>query len=982
MIAFSQPLLLVLLALIPLSVYIALPRLVQRRASRAVTARTRAAGAGRISLNRHALAGLLVRSLLIGAIVLALAGLQIVTLNNRLSVAFLVDVSDSVGGQGRDQALRFVRESLQSMRADGNDRAAVVAFGNEAQVERSLSQLRDVANPSVQVGSSGTNIEAAIRLGLSLLPNDTAKRLVLLSDGKQTVGDADSAARLARATSARLDVVQLPSVEGPDAAIERIDAPQRASVGQTIPLNIVVRSNTSERAQLTVFSGPDVVSQNFVSLNPGMNEFTVRAQATRAGFSAFRVQLTPERDITPQNNALASSVIVGGSPRVLLVAGQAGEGGSTVDETSSLKSALTAAGIEYDEVTPQAMPSEIPSLASYQAVVLVNVPARDLSLRTMFSLQSYVRDIGGGLVAIGGPSSFGVGGYFKTPLEETLPVDMQVRDPKRFPSVSMVVVMDKSGSMSALENGVVKIRLAAEAAARVAELMNDQDELTVIGFDTQPVDVVGPFLGRDRAAFIPRILRIGTGGGGIYVLDSLEQARTIINRTDRQSKFVILLADGNDSERQEGSRELVRAMRAEGTTLTVVSIGDGSDVGFLRDIARLGQGRFHLTTRAANLPTIFTEEAALAQRNYIVEEPFFPSQGVGSPILSGITAVPQLRGYVASTPKPAAQVVLRANESDPLLAKWQYGLGRAVAFTSDATGRWARDWTTWAEFPRFWAQAIRWTILERRDSNIQARVSQRGDQAVIEADVPDTGVDAALSATVLDSEGNTRQIELLQVAPGRYESAIPLGSPGAYFVRITSNVTGTQGADETTISWVRPYSPEYAPTQKGADDLKAWAQLGGGAPLTSPSQAFALNVPAAASRTELFPWLLALAALLLPFDIGIRRIVVSLAKLFGRKAQLKPSLAGASTGSMGQLMRAKTRATTSGGASAAPAAKAQPTIAQTVARERPSAPPAAPPKATPERKTEPPAGGTASELLRRKREKQQGDDAQPPDSAA
>ncbi len=971
MISFSQPLFLLLLVLVPISAFIALPRLVKRQKP---DARARLPLWRR--LNRRALGGLLVRSALIASVVLALAGMQAVQYTNKLAVVFLIDASDSVGPAGVESATQFVRDALRVMRPDGHDSAGVIVFGADAQVERAMSDMRDLAPIGTQVRSAGTNIEGAIRLGMSLFPADAARRLVLLSDGKQTVGDAESAARLVQATNGRLDTVALPSVQGADAAIERVDAPQRASVGQVIPLQIMVRSNQPMRAQLTVFAGPDIVAQQDVNLVSGQNEFSVRANATRAGFSSFKVQIAPEEDVRPQNNTLASSVIVGGPPRVLLVAVPPATSSTGVDETAQIKKALDATGIVYDEVSPRAMPSEIQSLASYQSVVLVNVPARELSLRTMYSLQSYVRDIGGGLVAIGGPNSFGVGGYFKTPLEETLPVDMQVKDPKRFPSVSIVVVMDKSGSMSAQENGVLKMRLAAEAAARVAELANDDDEVTIIGFDTEMVDLIGPFPGRDRQKYLNQILSIAPGGGGIYAYESLKEAEKIVRSSTRMSKFIILLADGNDTERQEGVRELVRKMRAEdNTTLTVVSIGDGSDVPFLRNIASIGKGRFHLTDKAANLPTIFTEETALAQRSYIVEQSFFPKQGNSSPILSGITEVPALEGYIASTAKPAAQVVLRANESDPLLAAWQYGLGRAVAFTSDATGRWGKNWVAWEDFPRFWAQAIRWTILERGQSTIQAGVQQRGDQTVIVADVPEGRIsdDLKLTATVIDSDGRARQIALQQTAPGRYEADTYLDQAGAYFVRVnpvisnTTAATTTNALGEATVAYVRPYSPEYAQTAGGEAALRDWAGLGGGNLLSEPAEAFVLNAPVAASRTDLFPFLLALAAILLPFDVGVRRITVSLRKLFGREAQLATAPAGAAEhGRVTQLMQAKSR-TTSPASSVAP-------------RSAPSTSPAAnpPPQSMPQQpapaQTVPPqAAATASELLKRRKQRAQDD---------
>ena len=910
MISFSQPAWLILLALLPLSALIALPRLFSGRRSAVDRA-----GLSARRLDLQALAALGVRWALFAALIFALAGMQAVQPTNRLAVVFLIDASDSVGPNGVEQAAQFVREALGAMRGDGQDQAAVVVFGADAQLERAMSAARDLPPIGAQVRSAATNIEGAIRLGLSLFPSDAAKRLVLLSDGMQTAGDAARAARLAAASNTRLDVVPLPSAQGPDAAVERLDAPPRAAAGQIVPLNIAVRSNRAMRAQLTVFSGSALIAQELVNLTDGISEFVFRASAPQAGFGTFRVQVAPEVDVRPQNNALSAAVIVDGPSRILLVSLPPDSSSGNVDETGALRRALDAIGIAYDEVSPRAMPSEIQSLAGYQAVVMANVPARELSPRAMQSLQSYVRDVGGGLVVIGGPRSYGVGGYYQTPLEETLPVEMQVKDPKRFPSISIVVVMDKSGSMSMMENGVMKMRLAAEAAARVAEMMNDDDELTVIGFDTEPVDIIGPFAGRDKKRYINRILSIAPGGGGIYVYESLKEAEKIIARSSKLTKFIILLADGNDAERQEGVRELVRRMRAEhDLTLSVVAFGDGSDIPFLKSIAEIGGGRYHFTDRAVNLPTIFTEEAALAQRSYIVEQSIFPRLGTNSPIMSGISAMPSLRGYIASTPKPAAQVVLWAGESDPLLAAWQYGLGRAIAFTSDATGRWARAWVSWDDFPRFWAQTIRWTILERPQSPIQVAVTSRDERTVVVAELPESYIDERLelSATLVDADGRTRALRMSQVSPGRYEAEADLEQGRAYFVRVAPAQAGGEanssaaGVSEAIVSHVQPYSPEYMPREGGEADLRAWAALSNGEVLASPSQAFTLSVPAAVARTDLSPLLLMLAALLLPFDVGVRRITVNLRRqLGGRPMPVNQSLAAGHTGS---LLQAKARA--------------------------------------------------------------------------
>ncbi len=873
--AFTQPVFLLLLLLLPLYAWIARPRLLHR-----------ARGARRATIHGSALVALVVRSMLVCCIVFALAGMQAVRTSNELAIVFLVDASDSIGGVARSAALDWVRNALAAMRRDGSDEAAVVVFGTDAQVARALSSAPDLAPLDVQLRSSSTDVEGALRLGLSLVPEGAGRRVVLLSDGRQTTGDAAAAARLLRTADVELDAVRLPAFDGPDAAVENIEAPQRVAVDAAIPLRVTVRANRAQRAQLAVFAGDRLLERRTVGLLVGRNEFQFTARADLPGFTALRVQVAAADDARPQNDALGVGVLVEGPPRVLIVRASS----AAADEGSALRSALQAAGYVVDSEFAGAMPSEPATLAAYRSVLLVNVPARELSQRTMLALQSYVRDVGGGLVVVGGPNSYGVGGYFRTPLEEMLPVEVQIKDPSRFPALSIVIVLDKSGSMSTTENGVIKMRLAAEAAARVAELVKDEDEVTVIGFDTEPVDVIGPFPGVDRERYVPQILKIAPGGGGIYARESLLEAQRVTQRSTRPNRFVILLADGSDVERQEGVLDMVRRMqRDENTTLTVVAIGDGPDVPFLEGIAEAGKGRFHLTNQAANLPTIFSEEAAIAQRSYIVEREFTAARDAASPILAGIDAAPPLFGYVAVSEKEAAQVVLRATGDDPLLATWQYGLGRVAAFTSDATGRWAREWVRWPNFARFWAQIAQWTILERPESNLQVSLRPAGERTTIVVETPDDpaaspAADAVLSAAFTDSAGRTFTQTLAQAAPARYEADVTLEPAAAYFVRVSA-----PPAADVLLPYVAPYSPEYAPTSGGEPELRTWAELGGGRLLNDPAQAWERSAPVVAARDDLAPTLLMLAALLLPFDIGVRRVGGGLRELLRRAQKRRES---------------------------------------------------------------------------------------------
>jgi uncharacterized membrane protein len=525
-------------------------------------------------------------------------------------------------------------------------------------------------------------------------------------------------------------------------------------------------------------------------------------------------------------------------------------------------------------------------LSNYGTVVLVNVNAKNLSPRNMELLQSYVRDLGGGLLAIGGPESYGMGGYFRTPLEETLPVDMQIKDQERFPSVSIVIVIDRSGSMGAQEGGLTKIQLAAEGAVRVVELLNDFDEISVIPVDTQPDNPIGPLPASQREEAIALIRQIGAGGGGIYVRAGLEAAAQALAQSPNEVKHIILLADGADSEQKEGVPELIDGLVAEGVTVSTVSIGNGPDTPWLQQMAERGNGRFHFTNQAANLPQIFTQETTSIQRSYLIEERFFPELVSNSPILSGIRAVPPLYGYVGTSAKGTAQVILNTHQGDPLLAVWQYGLGRSVAWTSDASGRWATEWVRWEGFPAFWAQAVRWTISQSRDSNVETVVDLTGEQARLTVDARGTNGDflnnLAMEANVVAPSGEVSNVLLQQVAPGRYQAEFTPREEGAYFIRVAGGDEQQEAVVAQTSGWVVGYSPEYQHFETNSELLAQLVALGSGRDLSDataipePTLAvFEHNLPNSATTQPIWPTLLLIAALLLPADIAVRRLVIT-----------------------------------------------------------------------------------------------------------
>ncbi|MCS6992937.1 MAG: VWA domain-containing protein [Anaerolineales bacterium] len=864
--SFTSPLALLLLLLLPFFVWQA--GIVQN---------------GVLRYEKREIASLVLRLVIVLCLILALAGMEITRGGNELAVVFLVDVSDSMPEAAVNSALDYVRQAMNAMTPE--DRAAVILFGGDALVERPMLPGKELGVVTSVPVTTQTDLAEAIQLGLALFPSESARRMVILSDGAQTTGDALKAAELAAASGVQIIVVPFIAEPEAEALVTALEAPARLRPGEQFDLKVSVQANRPTRATLRVLADGTLLYEQAHELRRGTQTFSLPlVNEAQNGILRYIVEISPQDDTFYQNNRLYAFSKIEGPPRLLMSAPLPGErlpGGSVrPDEHSALLAALQAAGYTVEFVPPNRLPADLPGLAGYNALILVNLPARDLSPRQMETIQAYVRDLGGGLLVVGGPTSYGVGGYFQTPLEETLPVEMQIKDQQRRPSIAIVFIIDHSGSMGETSGGVNKLELAKEAAARSIDLLFPTDRVGVIEFDDSAAWVVPMTTLNDPSAVKAAIGSIQVGGG-TDIMAGLQAMARVLPGDPARVKHVILLTDGIADP--TGIPELVQNLYTEyGITLSTVAVGRDA-APFLKDLAKLGNGRYHFTADASTIPSIFTEETTLASRAYIEEGLFAPQQTNPSPILSGVESLPPLYGYVASSPKALAQVILtpggpESSENDPLLAVWQYGMGRAAAFTSDATGRWARDWVGWAGYPVFWAQVTRYVLGELTTAQLQMDVRQQGETARLSLEARDIGGaflnGYQINANVIAPNGNTLTIPLRQSAPGRYEGVFRPEEAGVYLFRFDAH--SEAAAFSETLGWALPYSPEYRAENTNPELLLRLAALtGGGAASASPAEAFRHDLKGARAARPAWPWLVALATLLLPFDIAIRRLVLT-----------------------------------------------------------------------------------------------------------
>jgi uncharacterized membrane protein len=814
-------------------------------------------------------ASLGLRSAILLALVLALSGAQLALPAGTTTTVFLLDASDSLSLAQRAQAETFVQQAIDSMPPD--DRAGVVVFGERALVERRPSDERVFGQVTAQPRGGATAIDQAIQLGLALLPAEDRRRLVLLSDGGETQGSALKAARQAAAQGVPIDVVSLNGgSDGPDAQISALELPASARAGQELQLAISASSNVATSARLRVEAAGALLVDQQVALAGGAQRFEIRLPAPPPGFNRYVVRLEAPGDARAQNNVAEAYTFALGPPQVLLIEGASGE-------AQQLAAALRAARMQASVVSPRDAPLQLAELAPYDALVLVDVPRASLPESLQSAISAYVHDLGRGFMMIGGPQSFGAGGWRDTPVEQALPVTMDIPNSLRIPPVAIVVVIDTSGSMGAEEGGRTKLSLAVEGAQRIASLLRDEDELTVVPFDEAPRDVVGPLPGARRDEAIRALEGVQVGGGGITIHDALADAAARIRASTLPVRHIITITDGSDTTQQEGALEIVQSLRAESVTLSSIAIGDGQDVSFLQRAAAAGGGRTFLTESAANLPAILVDEAQATLRPYLVEREFAPARGAPHPALDDAAGLPALYGLVLTTPRETSQVLLGTPDGQALLVAWQYGLGRSLAWTSDMTGRWGRDWIGWTEFPRMAAQMVAWLLPIGDAGRLTLATSHTAGVLTLEASASDTrGAPQSglrVSARMIGTDGEGAAIGLREVAPGRYQATIADRPPGAYLLQVVAADASGQAVGMATAGAVVPQSAEYAGSTAQPGLLQAIAAATAGRTDPAPGDVFrAGGWNASGAPREIGQLLVWLALALLPLDIAARRL--------------------------------------------------------------------------------------------------------------
>ena len=833
------------------------------------------------------------RAVLLILIVLALADLEHVRRVDDQTAVFILDTSSSVAPELQDYAFDYIRRAAESMRPD-KDRIALVTCSGDARVEQFARENLMINHYNVAPRPNETNLAAGLRLAAALLPPDTAQRVVLISDGNANAGDTRTEAERLQAAGVPVDVLPLTYNHHNEVIFERIIAPNKAHADDRVNLGFVIRATHATHGKIAVYLNEqpldlDATSPGVefpVELHAGLNRLTLPVSLHYSGLNRFRAVFTragPADDYIPQNNVAVAHTIVGGRERVLVVGDfSVSSGDSEQQSANTLASALKLADVDCTVQSVDQADFDPAALMPFSAVILSNVSAIALGEDQQRALASYVHDLGGGLVTVGGDRSFSVGGYYQTPLEDILPV---VTDKQKLQllSLSLIVVMDQSGSMSG-----EKIALAKKAAEGAVDFLGPTDRIGIITFSDMPLWVLPLTPAENKALIRQRIDRIFSGGG-TNMYPALREAANALRSADTNIRHVILLTDGQS---MPGDFEgIAHSMAAESITISAVAIGPDANVELMEQLAGWTGGRAYVTPDASSLPKIFIRETILAGRSGVKRERFQPTlrTETASPLVSGLRqdAIPPLAAYVVTSARPLATVpLIHASDEgvDPILAHWQVGLGRSVAFTSGMWPLWGTEWATWPGFPKFWSQTVRWAARPAESDDFDVQVHVDGEKATVTLDAADPGQwihgGFQIVGNAVHPEHGKQTVEFRQTRYGHFEGTFTAADPGTYVVRAGYqwNESGQPHSGFVQAGLNVAFEAEWRDIHSNENYLAQIAEATGGRILRDdlPQAVYeAASIRPVQTHRPVWDRILQIALVVFLLDVAIRRLAIN-----------------------------------------------------------------------------------------------------------
>lgn len=815
--------------------------------------------------------------------ILALANLHWTHKEQRLAVIFLIDTSESIRRAQYAETFKQINAAVGKLNA--SDKFGIISFAKEAAVVTEIRQKRDplLANIFTElpdtlaeqtINRDSTDLLNAIKRATALLPDDYHRRIVLFSDGIHNTGGTSVEDYLPLLSASDVEILTIPLNAVEDAVrVTELRTPRQVRKAQRFEIDAIIETDGSiPRLNATLYRNNSRIDEVEWHLETGRNVLSLPTQQIiEEGTYRYELKLNITDEI-PENNQGYGVVKIQDKPHALYVA-------QDLAQTTYLRTVLEENGFAVEIREPEEIPTELMELQGSDILILSNVSADVLSPEQLQNIENYVRDLGHGFVVIGGEHAYGPGGYTDTALARVLPVKMTPREQKD--TVAVFFVLDTSGSMANYVAGHRrKIDLAIAGISAGIDNLEEDDVAGAISFSAGKDAEIISNLTSNRNMLLQAVGKLKPTGGTTLMKEAIEKAYEILKTDDAKRKHIILLSDGKSDEAASDILELAAQTAEAYISITTIAIGDANRE-LLKELSEISGGSSVIVEHLQQLPTLLMEAVRDTQR-YIVQEPFQPViTAPNEPIIAGIGRPPRLHGYTATTEKETAQVFIRSHKDEPLLAGWNFGLGKSVAWTSDAQPAWAKEWIPWESFGEFWGGVVNWT-LPAADVNVDfdLRASFQHGIAAVNLDTRSPS-QTSYTVRVAGPSGISEPIEMQQMTSTRYSGTFQMQDSGSYIITAQREADGHQRTAVLSL----PYPIEYADFRVNTGLLKMLAAGTAGIHDPTPAQIAASAGMPTEKQISLAQALLVAAAFFFVLEMILRRYSIAnrhIAAFFGR----------------------------------------------------------------------------------------------------
>ncbi len=808
------------------------------------------------------------RTLLILLLGLILSDPRMMTHSDRVNLFFCLDTSLSIAQEERAKAENFINRSIRNM--GKQDTAGLIVFGKHPSMEIPLKEDFQLNPVQSDVNKNLTNISEALQMAIGKFPQKGKNKILLFTDGNENLRNSVDMAHLAGSLGVEIMPVPLASWFGKNEVfVKRLDTPPLVPLETPFQIRIDIMGSQAGRGKLILFKDDNLLAGKNIHIQSGNNTFFFSDTLEEPGLHLYRAVVNFPGDGFFQNNEGLSFTKSVRKSRILYLS-------DNQDSSNPVAEALKLQGLNLEPEAIEGFSGSLNEVLEYNAVILDNVSGRSMSFAAMDNIEKYVKDLGGGLIMIGGEKSFGAGYYGKTLVEKALPVYMDVPTDLKLSELCIIFIIDKSSSMITDYSGKTKLEMAKIAAFSSIEMLNPTDRIGIIAFDSQFKWIVPIINAKERQRIADSLSRIKEGGGTI-LYPALESAFNVLKRIKSNRKHIIVLSDGETDKAD--FKSIVQDMSRQGISVSTVCIGRHSDTELMKSIAEWGQGRYYYTEKPEDIPNIFTGETKIVARKIITEQVLQPSVTDSTEILQGIEPdLPVIHGQVVTYPKPGADVPIRTVEG-PLLATWRYGLGRSVAFASDLSGRWGREWLQWEHYGQFLSQMVKWAQRKEVEETYTASMDRKGERGTFRVDAVSMENrfinNQDLRVKILFPSGMERTIDLDQVSPGRYQGDFSAEEIGKYYFTLFSETRNKIGSTHV-FGFGIPYTDEFKAVDVNYSLLEELAFVTGGKVLPvdeDPPDLFRAASGSVGYDRSLWPILTFVFLFLLLADVAARKLI-------------------------------------------------------------------------------------------------------------